>query len=242
MGRRSYRTVAGRSTAPGRPRERRAGATRGVASLQHSAPGLAPSASVAGPQQRGADFAAPRCASTTSFHSDGGRLMRILIVVGSTLLLASCETRIAPSPPARPNGIAAATVSGAGFTFANFALGAAPGTVCPGSSGCTNGAAEPAIRADATGTFYVSSELGLSAGTLAWKSTDGGHGERSRVHVRQLRARRRAGHGVPRLLGLHQRRRGARDSRRCDRHLLCLLGARPVRRHPRLEVHGRRPR
>ena len=100
--------------------------------------------------------------------------MRILIVVGSTLLLASCETRIAPSPPARPNGIAAATVSGAGFTFANFALGAAPGTVCPGSSGCTNGAAEPAIRADATGTFYVSSELGLSAGTLAWKSTDGG--------------------------------------------------------------------
>src|ERR1043166_1088556 len=126
MGRRSYRTVAGRSTAPGRPRERRAGATRGVASLQHSAPGLAPSASVAGPQQRGADFAAPRCASTTSFHSDGGRLMRILIVVGSTLLLASCETRIAPSPPARPNGIAAATVSGAGFTFANFALGAPP--------------------------------------------------------------------------------------------------------------------
>src|ERR1041385_6810575 len=174
MGRRSYRTVAGRSTAPGRPRERRAGATRGVASLKHSAPGLAPSASVAGPQQRGADFAATRCASTTSFHSDGGRLMRILIVVGSTLLLASCETRIAPSPPARPNGIAAATVSGAGFTFANFALGAAPGTVCPGSSGCTNGAAEPAIRADATGTFYVSSELGLSAGTLAWKSTDGG--------------------------------------------------------------------
>src|SRR6266566_2822640 len=34
--------------------------------------------------------------------------------------------------------------------------------------------AQPAIRADATGTFYVSSELGLSAGTLAWKSTDGG--------------------------------------------------------------------
>src|SRR5207249_4059977 len=28
--------------------------------------------------------------------------------------------------------------------------------------------------ADNTGTFYVSSELGLSAGTLAWKSTDGG--------------------------------------------------------------------
>jgi hypothetical protein len=100
--------------------------------------------------------------------------MRIPIAVGSILLLASCETHIAPSPPARANGIAAATVSGAGFTFANFELGAAPGTVCPGPSGCTNGAAEPAIRADATGTFYVSSELGLFTGTLAWKSTDGG--------------------------------------------------------------------
>src|SRR5439155_432085 len=53
-------------------------------------------------------------------------------------------------------------------------LRSATGTVCPGSSACTNGAAEPAIRADATGTFYVSSELGLAAGTLAWKSTDGG--------------------------------------------------------------------
>jgi len=40
-----------------------------------------------------------------------------------------------------------------------FELGAATGTVCPGSSACTNGAAEPAIRADNTGTFYVSSEL-----------------------------------------------------------------------------------
>jgi len=30
------------------------------------------------------------------------------------------------------------------------------------------------IRADATGTFYVSSELGVGSGTLAWRSTDGG--------------------------------------------------------------------
>jgi len=44
----------------------------------------------------------------------------------------------------------------------------------PGSSACTNGAAEPAIRADNTGTFYRLVELGLSSGTLAWKSTDGG--------------------------------------------------------------------
>jgi hypothetical protein len=66
------------------------------------------------------------------------------------------------------------SVTGGPFAFVNFELGAAPGTVCPDSSSCTNGAAEPAIRADATGTFYVSSELGLGAGTLAWKSTDGG--------------------------------------------------------------------
>src|SRR2546421_2532082 len=68
------------------------------------------------------------------------------------------------------SGVPAAQAINAGpFTFENFQLGAAPGTVCPGSSACTNGAAEPAIRADNTGTFYVTSELGLSAGTLAWK-------------------------------------------------------------------------
>src|SRR5207237_824973 len=93
--------------------------------------------------------------------------------VGGILLLASCNARPLPAPgPAR--GVNAQAVSGGPFTFENFELGAATGTVCPGSSACTNGAAEPAIRADATGTFYVSSELGLAAGTLAWKSTDGG--------------------------------------------------------------------
>jgi hypothetical protein len=95
-------------------------------------------------------------------------------VLGSILLLAACDHGIPPSPRAQGNPMAATTVTAGAFTFENFELGAAPGTVCPGSSGCTNGAAEPAIRADATGTFYVSSELGLSAGTLAWKSTDGG--------------------------------------------------------------------
>jgi hypothetical protein len=102
--------------------------------------------------------------------------MRSLIALGCSLLVASCDA--APPSSPTPNGGApsARSASGGGgsFAFVNFALGAAPGTVCPGASGCTNGAAEPAIRADATGTFYVSSELGLSAGTLAWKSTDGG--------------------------------------------------------------------
>src|SRR5213082_3892283 len=96
------------------------------------------------------------------------------IALGSILLLTSCDSRIAPSSAALGHDVAAVTVIGGAYTFENFELGAAPGTVCPGSSGCTNGAAEPMIRADATGTFYVSSELGLSAGTLAWKSTDGG--------------------------------------------------------------------
>jgi hypothetical protein len=63
-------------------------------------------------------------------------------------------------------------------TFANFSLAATPpnptGTVCPGSSLCYNGAAEPAIRATPDGLFYASSENGLGAGTLAWRSSDGG--------------------------------------------------------------------
>src|SRR5205814_253271 len=111
-------------------------------------------------------------------QADGGsrrrrRTVASATAVGAILLLASCNERPLPSP-APASGVDAQAVSGGPFTFENFELGAAPGTVCPGPSGCTNGAAEPAIRADATGTFYVSSELGLSAGTLAWKSTDGG--------------------------------------------------------------------
>jgi len=111
-------------------------------------------------------------------QADGGsrrrrRTVASATAVGAILLLASCNERPLPSP-APASGVDAQAVSGGPFTFENFELGAAPGTVCPGPLGCTNGAAEPAIRADATGTFYVSSELGLSAGTLAWKSTDGG--------------------------------------------------------------------
>src|SRR6266576_928543 len=100
--------------------------------------------------------------------------MKSVIAVGCIVLLASCDTG-RPDSPARNGGVQAARSGGGGsFAFVNFELGAAPGTVCPGASGCTNGAAEPMIRADATGTFYVSSELGVTSGTLAWKSTDGG--------------------------------------------------------------------
>jgi hypothetical protein len=64
-------------------------------------------------------------------------------------------------------------------TFKNFELAGTPpnppGTVCPGSAACSNGAAEPAIRATPGGTFFGSSENGLGGGTLAWASTDGGN-------------------------------------------------------------------
>ncbi len=99
--------------------------------------------------------------------------MKSLIALGCVVLLASCDSG-RPSSPARDGVQSAQAVTGGSFAFVNFELGAAPGTLCPGSSGCTNGAAEPMIRADATGTFYVSSELGVGSGTLAWRSTDGG--------------------------------------------------------------------
>jgi len=97
--------------------------------------------------------------------------MKRVIALGCVLLLAACN---AERPSAPLPGTAARSVSAGSFAFVNFALGAAPGTVCPGGSGCTNNAAEPMIRADATGAFYVSSEMGVGSGTLAWKSTDGG--------------------------------------------------------------------
>ena len=98
-----------------------------------------------------------------------------IAMLGSIFVLASCEQGIAPRSPARTGGLRADQASGVGpFGFVTFELGAVPGTVCPGSAGCANGAAEPQIRADATGVFYATSELGLGAGTLAWKSGDGG--------------------------------------------------------------------
>src|SRR5689334_5381250 len=101
-------------------------------------------------------FAAP-CAGTTGERSLWRCSMRGLSVLALLLVLL----RAAP---------------GAAQVFKSFELGDAPGTVCPGATGsaCTNGAAEPAIRAAADGTLYASSEVGLGAGTDAWKSSDGG--------------------------------------------------------------------
>ena len=59
-------------------------------------------------------------------------------------------------------------------TFTNYSLAEATGTTCPGSSACSNIAAEPAIRADGAGRFFASSENGLGGGTVAFRSTDNG--------------------------------------------------------------------
>ncbi len=70
----------------------------------------------------------------------------------SMLLVLSCDPGSTPSSLTSPRGLARLTGP---LAFTTFELGATPGTVCPGATGCTNGAAEPAIRADATGTFYA---------------------------------------------------------------------------------------
>src|SRR3989441_10991753 len=192
MGRRRYPGTGAGSTT--RSSARRAAATRescGAATVRAARPSWLPShvaiSDVARAQQGGAKLAPtpqksrtldktwrlPMCIELTDGGTGRIRQTAGLTVLGCVLFLASCDERPLSSP--QPvGGVDVQSVIGGPFTFENFALGAAPGTVCPGPSGCTNGAAEPAIRADATGTFYVSSELGLSAGTLAWKSTDGG--------------------------------------------------------------------
>jgi hypothetical protein len=72
-------------------------------------------------------------------------------------------------------GSATARTTTTATHFTNFGLAQTPGVNCPGSKKCSNIAAEPAIRADAAGAFYASSENGLGGGTEAWRSLDGGH-------------------------------------------------------------------
>lgn len=68
-------------------------------------------------------------------------------------------------------GSAAAATAGSGPTFTHGALPPPP----TGSTSKNNQAAEPQIRTDPAGNFYISSENGLGAGTDAWSSTNGGH-------------------------------------------------------------------
>lgn len=73
---------------------------------------------------------------------------------------------------------AGASAAKDGIAFVNFQFASTPpapvGTTCPGSAACWNRAVEPQIRADGDGAFYVSTENGLFAGTIAARSTDGG--------------------------------------------------------------------
>jgi uncharacterized protein YkwD len=77
--------------------------------------------------------------------------------------------------------ISAVSSANATTSFTNFQLGNLPAEYCPDpNSPCQNVAAEPAIRADKFGNFLGASENGLTAGTEAWKSVDGG---RHYVHL-----------------------------------------------------------
>jgi hypothetical protein len=90
------------------------------------------------------------------------RIHRTLVRLFGVLAVVLASTSAAP------------TLADSPATFVNFGLSSTPGVSCPGPAACTNGAAEPAIRATADGTFYATSENGLGAGTDAWKSADGG--------------------------------------------------------------------
>src|SRR5438132_1895132 len=73
-----------------------------------------------------------------------------------------------------PIALVKAPTSGT-LAFTTSGLAGTAGITCPNSNGnCYNNAAEPAIRADGAGNFYGSSENGLTGGTDAWRSTDGG--------------------------------------------------------------------
>ena len=80
--------------------------------------------------------------------------------------------------PAAVAGIAALAVALASTAAAASGPAFIHGVLPPPPAGSTtthNQAAEPQIRADQAGNFYISSENGLGSGTDAWSSTNGGH-------------------------------------------------------------------
>lgn len=92
------------------------------------------------------------------------------------LLRSSRWRRSALGPFAAFIPLAAVAVTSAGPAAAagtSFATGVLPPPP-PGSTTTYNIAAEPQIRADNSGNFYISSENGVGAGTDAWKSINGG--------------------------------------------------------------------
>lgn len=108
------------------------------------------------------------------------RYTRVLVCAGSLALGVASVTApgalAGPKPPGHGGSSTPAAPAPAKSTggFTNFSVAETPGVTCPGAGGCTNIAAEPAIRADNAGNFYGASENGLGGGTVAVKSTDGG--------------------------------------------------------------------
>lgn len=101
----------------------------------------------------------------------------VLAVLAAAILAGGSVAPVAGTSGGRGGGGAGGSVSTASFT--TFSIASTPpspaGTVCPGAGAlCANRAAEPAIRAAANGTFFAASENGVTSGTIAWRSTDGG--------------------------------------------------------------------
>jgi hypothetical protein len=89
--------------------------------------------------------------------------MRRMVFLSGVAVVALAGALAASAAPPSKSG-----------AFVNYSLAETTGTSCPGGSACSNIAAEPAIRADGAGRFFGSSENGLGAGTVAFRSTDGG--------------------------------------------------------------------
>jgi len=97
------------------------------------------------------------------------RAFEMTRLLSGVLLASAALALVGGASAAKPTGSS---------QFTDFTLAATPPnparTVCPGSTLCYNGAAEPAIAVAPNGRFYASSENGLGGGTLAWTSADGG--------------------------------------------------------------------
>ena len=83
-------------------------------------------------------------------------------------IVATAALAVSLTPAAAP------AAKGGSGSFINYSLAETTGATCPGSSICSNIAAEPAIRADGAGRFFGSSENSLGEGTIAVRSTDNG--------------------------------------------------------------------
>jgi hypothetical protein len=86
----------------------------------------------------------------------------MVLLSGAAAVALAGALAASAAPPSKSGG------------FVDYSLAETTGTTCPGSSACSNIAAEPAIRADGGGRFYGSSENGLGGGTVAFRSSDGG--------------------------------------------------------------------